>query len=146
MTEARNMARKYEANTGGTRFKRGNPGKPKGARHRVTVAMEGLLEGQHVALTEKAIAMALAGDTTALRLCLDRLAPPRRDAPVSVALPPVKTAQDAVAASTAVLGAVASGEVSPDEGARLMGLLTAHKQILEVGDLEVRIAALEKVK
>ena len=121
-----------------------NPaGKPKGARHRVTRAIEGLLEGEHEALTRKAIEKALEGDITALRLCLDRLAPPRKDAPISTTLPIVKTAQDAVEASAALLAAVSAGEVTPDEGGRVMALLTAHKQIIETADLEARITALE---
>ena len=65
-----------------TRFKPGNPGRPKGARHRTTVAIEVLLDGEAEALTRKAVEMALGGDTTAMRLCLERLAPPRRDRPV----------------------------------------------------------------
>ena len=80
---------------------------------------------------------------TALRLCLDRIAPPRKDAPVSVALPAVRTAADAVEASAALLDAVAGCELTPDEAARVMTLLTAHKAIVEAGDLEGRIAALE---
>ncbi|MGE0773685.1 MAG: DUF5681 domain-containing protein [Sphingomonadaceae bacterium] len=122
----------------------GNPdGKPKGARHRVTRAIEELLEGQHEALTQVAIDKALQGDMTALRLCLDRIAPPRKDAPISIDLPDVRSAEDAVAASKAVLGAVSAGDVTPDEGGRVMALLTAHKAIVETGDLEKRIAALE---
>jgi Family of unknown function (DUF5681) len=58
----------------------GNPaGKPKGARNRSTIAAELLLEGEARALTRKAIELGLAGDTTALRLCLERLVPPRKD-------------------------------------------------------------------
>src|ERR1043166_2707029 len=53
-----------------------------GSRHRTTRAVEALLEGQAEALTQKAVALALAGDGPALRLCLDRIAPPRKDAPV----------------------------------------------------------------
>lgn len=122
----------------------GNPaGKPVGTRHRVTRDIEALLEGQHEALTKKAIEKGLEGDITALRLCLDRLAPPRKDAPISVDLPPVKSAADAVEASAALLAAVASGDVTPDEAGRVMALLTAHKSILEAGDHEARIAALE---
>lgn len=139
-----NGSRKNAANTRGRPFQEGNPGKPRGARHKVTRAMEELLEGQHVALTEKAIEKALEGDMVALRLCLDRLAPARKDAPVSIALPSVKTAQEAVAASAAVLDAVAAGEVTPDEAGRVMALLTAHKSIIEAGDFEARLAALEK--
>lgn len=121
-------------------------GRPKGARHRTTLAIEALLEGQHAALTQKAIDKALEGDTVALRLCLDRLAPPRKDAPITLELPPVRSAQDAVDASAAVLAALAAGEVTPDEAGRVMALLTAHKGIVETGDLERRIAALEGEK
>ena len=127
----------------GRPFEPGNPGRPRGARHRVTLAIEALLEGQHEALTQRAIDKALEGDTVALRLCLDRIAPSRRDATVTIALPEVKSAEDTVTASAAVLAAVAAGEVTPDEAGRVMALLTAHKSIVEAGDLERRITALE---
>jgi tellurite resistance protein len=97
-------------------------------------------------LTRKAIDKALEGDGAALRLCLDRLAPPRKDAPVSFALPPITSAADTVAASSALLDAVAAGEVTPDEAGRVMALLTAHKTLVEAGDLEARITVLEAKK
>ena len=123
----------------------GNPdGRPHGARHKVSRAVGALLEGEHEALTRKAIEKALDGDMIALRLCLDRIAPARKDAPISIALPTVRTAQEAVEASAAVLEAVAAGDITPDEGGRIMALLTAHKQIVEAGELEGRVAALEE--
>jgi hypothetical protein len=121
-------------------------GKPKGSRHKVTLAVEALLEGEHEALTRKAVEKALAGDMTAMRLCLDRIAPPRKDAPISFELPVIRSAADTVAASSALLDAVAGGEVTPDEAGRVMALLTAHKTLVETGDLEQRIAALEAKK
>ncbi len=70
----------------------GNPkGRTKGARHRATLAALALLDGEAEALTRKAVDLALEGDTVALRLCLERIAPPRKDAPVSFALPEMKT-------------------------------------------------------
>ncbi|GGC34037.1 hypothetical protein GCM10011371_21770 [Novosphingobium marinum] len=130
-----------------TRFKPGKSGNPAGkrpgTRHKVTQAVEALLEGEHEALTRKAIEKAMEGDTVALRLCLDRIAPPRKDAPVSFDLPAIRTAGDTVTASSALLEAVAVGEVTPDEAGRLMALLTAHKALVETGDLEARITALE---
>ncbi len=137
-------ARKYAANTRGKPFREGNVGKPRGARHKVTRAVEELLAGEHEALTRKAIEKALDGDMMALRLCLDRIAPPRKDAPISIGLPPVKSAEDAVHASVVVLAAVAGGEITPDEAGRLVTLLVGHKSIIEAGDLERRIAALEE--
>lgn len=132
-------------NTGtDTRFKPGNPGKPKGARSRATLAAEALLDGEAEKLTRTAIDKALEGDVTALRLCLERLVPPRKDAPVHFDLPPITDATDLVRASAAVLAAVAAGDVTPDEAGRLMTLLTAHRAIVEMGNLERRVAELER--
>ena len=139
MTEPRNE-REY---TRGRPFGPGNPGKPKGARSRATMAAEALLEGEAEKLTRTAIDKALEGDSVALRLCLERLVPPRKDSPIKIELPPITTAGDVVSASAAVLSAVGAGAISPDEAGRVMALLTAHKNIVETGDLERRIAALE---
>jgi hypothetical protein len=122
----------------------GNPaGKPKGARHKITRAVEALLEGEHEQLTRKVLEQALGGDGVALRYCLDRIAPARTGAPVSFELPPITTAADTVTASSSLLAAVAGGEVTPDEAGRVMALLTAHRSLVETGDLEKRIEALE---
>lgn len=129
--------------TRGKPFQSGNSGRPIGARHRTTLAIEALLEGEHEALTRKAIEKALEGDTTALRLCLERLAPARKDAPISLALPAIVTTADTVGASAAVLASVAAGEITPDEAGRMMTLLTAHRAIVETNELAERIVALE---
>ena len=138
-----NPPRKYAANTRGRAFEPGNPGKPKGTRHRVTRAAEELLDGEAEALTRKAVAMALSGDTTALRLCLERIAPPRKDRPVSFALPELRTAANAVTASAALLEAVASGELTPLEAAELSKLVANFVEALKASDLEERLLALE---
>ena len=131
----------------GTKFvpgQSGNPaGKPKGARNKTTMAIEALLEGEADALARKVIEMAKDGDGPALRMCLDRLAPPRKDAPVCFDLPPIKSVADAVEASSALLSAVAAGDGTPDEAARIMSLLTSHKVLVETGEFERRLEALE---
>jgi hypothetical protein len=121
-------------------------GRPKGSRNKTTLAVEALLEGDAEAITQKAIELAKEGDGPAIRLCMDRLAPPRKDSPVMFELPVIATAADTVAASAALLAAVAEGDISPDEASRVMGLLTAHKALVETCDLETRIAALETSK
>jgi hypothetical protein len=137
--------RKSGRDTAG-RFGPGNPGKPRGARHKATQAALALLDGEAGALTRKAVEMALAGDTTALRLCLERIAPPRRDAPVQFTLPRMETARDAAMAAGAVLKAVAAGELTPNEGAHLMALVETYRRTLETTELEARVAALEHGK
>ena len=125
------------------RFNSGNPGRPLGARHKATMAALALLDGEAEALTRQAVTMALAGDTTALRLCLERIAPPRRDVPVAFDLPPMTTARDAAKAAGAVLGAVAAGDLTPTEGAHVMALVETYRRTLETTELEARLAALE---
>jgi hypothetical protein len=140
MTESnRNNGR----NTDGT-FGKGNPGKRHGIRHKTTLAIQALLDGEGEALTRKAIDMALAGDTTALRLCLERLAPPRKDAPVRFELPPMEGAQNAAAAMGAILAGVASGDLTPGEGSAIACLVEAYRKALETTELETRIKALEE--
>ncbi|MDP3960677.1 MAG: hypothetical protein Q8Q26_11580 [Pseudorhodobacter sp.] len=136
------MTRNSGRNTDGT-FGPGNPGKPQGARHRATMTALALLDGEAEALTRKAMDLALGGDGTALRLCLERIAPPRRDAPVTFALPPMLSAADAAKAAAAVLGAVAEGDLTPTEGALIMALVETYRRTLETTELEARVAALE---
>lgn len=136
------MSGKSGRNADGT-FGPGNPGKPKGTRHKATRAALALLDGEAEALTRQAVTMALGGDATALRLCLERIAPPRKDAPVTFALPPMKSAADAARAAGAVLDAVAGGEVTPSEGAHIMALVETFRRTLETSELERRVAALE---
>lgn len=53
----------------------GNPaGRPKGSKDKRTELRE-LLEPHAPALIEKAVSMALEGDTTAMKMCLDRILP-----------------------------------------------------------------------
>ena len=85
----------------------GNPaGKPHGARHRATLAAEMLLDGEAQALTRKAIERALEGDSTALRLCLERIVPVRKERPLRLALPSLTNAGDAARAIAAITAAV----------------------------------------
>ena len=134
--------RKNGRKTDGT-FASGNAGRPKGSRHKTTLAIQALLDGEGEALTRKAIDMALAGDTTALRLCLERIAPPRKDAPVRFDLPPMEGAQNAAAAMGAILAGVASGDLTPSEATGIAGLIEAYRKALETTELETRIKTLE---
>jgi hypothetical protein len=119
--------RKYASNTRtgplGRPFRLGNAGKPKGARHRTTQAVESLRDGEAEKLTRKAVEMALASDVTALRLCFERICPPRRDRPVAVELPKIERAADMVTATAALVDAAACGVITPAEAAELGKLI-----------------------
>ena len=109
--------------------KSGNPaGKPAGARNKTTLAVEALLEGEAEGLTRKAIELAKAGDMQALRLCLDRIAPARKDRYVPIDLPRLDSAADAVKASAVIVAALSAGELSPSEASELskLGVTTSR--------------------
>jgi hypothetical protein len=137
------ILRKNTAKTRGRPFQPGNSGRPKGARNRTTVAVEALLDGEAEALTRKAVAVALSGDVTALRLCLDRVMPARKDRPVMFALPKLETPADAVKASAALVEAVASGDLTPSEAAELSKLVDGFTRAVEATDLLDRLERLE---
>lgn len=124
-------------------FAQGNPGRPKGTRLKVTRAVEELLDGDAEKLSRKAVEMALDGDVTALRLCLERIAPVRKDTPVQFDLPAMETAQEASTAASAVLTAVSEGDITPLEGATLMGLVESYRRTLETSEIVERLEALE---
>jgi len=129
-------------NTAG-QFSAGNSGRPRGSRNRVTLAIDSLLEGQSDALTQTAISKALEGDSIALRLCMDRIAPPMKDKPVVFPLPRMHGAMDASEAAGSVLSAVSDGTLTPIEGTRVMGLIDSYRRTLELTDIEYRLKALE---
>lgn len=131
-------------NSDGT-FAPGNPGKPKGSRHKATQVAMALLDGEAEAITRKAVQKALEGDPSALRLCLERMVPPRRDAPVTFALPAMSSARDTVNAASAVLSEVAEGELTPSEGASVMALIETYRRTFETTELEARVSALEDI-
>jgi hypothetical protein len=122
----------------------GNPkGRPRGARSRTTVAVEALLEGQAERLTQKAVELALAGNVVALRLCLERIAPPMRERPVHLDAP-ASSLQDLPQAMAELLGAVASGELTPGEAERVARVAGVYVQALEAQEFEARLSALEE--
>jgi len=124
----------------------GNPaGKPKGARNAATVAMEALLDNESDALTRKAIELAKGGDLQALRLCLERILPPRKDRPVNFALPTITSAKDALSALSALLTAVSTGELTPSEAAEVGKLVDGYVKATEINELAERLERLEKM-
>ena len=122
----------------------GNPtGRPRGSRNATTLAVEALLDGQANALTQKAIDLALGGDMAALRLCLDRILPPRKDRPVSFTLPSINSAQDAATVVSSVLAAVAAGEITPTDAAEVGKLIDSYLKAYETAELAERLERLE---
>ena len=129
-------------NTAG-QFTAENSGRPKGSRNEATIAIESLLQGQAEALTQTAITKALEGDSVALRLCMERIAPAPKDQLISFSLPKMNNALDASEAAGSVLTAVSEGKLTPIEATRVMGLIDSYRRTLELTEIEQRLQALE---
>ena len=129
-----------------TKFQKGqsgNPqGKPKGAKDKRT-ELRALLQPHAAELIQKAVTMALDGDPTALRMCLDRLVPPIKATaePVTVNLP---TAGTLAEQGAAIYQALAQGAIGTGEATAMMQVLQGQARIVEVSDLEDRIRVLEE--
>lgn len=131
------------------RFQPGNKlskGRPLGKRNKATEALQALLDGEGEQITRKAVELAINGDTTALRLCLERLIPPMRERRVSMSIPKLETAGDIAKALGTLLDSVASGEITPGEGQTIATLLEVQRKAIETAELEQRIARLERIK
>jgi hypothetical protein len=102
--------------------------------------MEGDLEG----VVKAVIRAAKNGDMTAARLVLERLAPARKGRPVTFDLPADVDAAGLAETFGSVLRAVSEGELTPEEGAAVGGLLEARRRTIETVEVEARIAALEE--
>jgi hypothetical protein len=88
MPTAENTAQKQQIGRPFEPGQSGNPaGRPKGSRNKATLAVEVLLDGEAESITRKAIELAKKGDLAAIRLCLDRIASPRKDRPVPSCCP-----------------------------------------------------------
>jgi hypothetical protein len=104
-------------------------------------------------LTRRAVELALAGDPTAMRLCLERILPPCRERTVKFALPPIESAprdkarglkaHDIAAAMKAVNSALASGAIMPGEAERIAVVVDTFVRAIDASDFGRRLQELE---
>lgn len=123
----------------------GNPrGTPRGSRHWASRMAEALIDGEGDAIVRVTIQKALAGDDTALRICMDRLLPPRKDRPVRFDLPRIVDAVGLLQAHADMLRATADGEITLAEAREISALIEGQRRLYEMIDLADRIAAIER--
>jgi hypothetical protein len=131
----------------GRPFEKGRSGHPAGrragSRNKKTLAAAALLEGESEALTRRAVELALAGDPTAMRLCIDRILPPCRERTIKFELPPIKSAADIAPAMDAVTSALAGGAITPGEAATIAAVVDTFVRAIETSDFERRLKLVE---
>ena len=122
----------------------GNPaGMPKGTRHRATMLAEKFMEDEAEDIVRAVVNAAKAGDPTAMRLCIDRLAPLRKGRPITFDLPDIETASDITKAFCMIAKAMAAGGLTPDEAGTVATVIEAHRKAIETAEFEERLRRLE---
>jgi hypothetical protein len=131
-------------------FKPGQSGNPKGRRagtpNRVSVLAQRLMDSDAEAVILALIGAAKNGDVSAIKLVLERVAPLPRNRPVHFAMPAIDTPADLGRGMTAVLQAVAAGDMTPNEAVSIASLIETRRRTIETIELDLRVAALEQSK
>ncbi len=118
----------------------GNPnGRPAGSRNKGMMVIEKLLEEGAADIAKMAIRRAAGGDNAMIKLCFDRLCPPRKDRPIPFEMPEIGTAADAAKVAAAILAAVAAGELTPGEATQLSQLFANYVKAIEIADRDAGV-------
>jgi len=125
------------------RFAKGKSGNPNG-RPPKGRAIPDLLESRREDLVNKAVEMAMEGDTQALRICLDRLTPPLKSAEETIMLPEFDPEAPLEEQARQIVASAARGEIPPTTASTLTAALQGRARVAEVDELASRIEALEK--
>lgn len=129
------------------RFKPGTSGNPagrkRGSLNKCTLAAMALLRGEAVGITRVVVNAALAGDLTAIKICMERLIPTAKDAPFDCVLPKMKTIADLPKITESLLNAVSNCEIPPSEAEKIVKIVSGHIQALQLSEFEIRLSELE---
>jgi hypothetical protein len=110
------------------------PGRPKGSRHRTTLAAQVLLDGEAQALTRLCVDRAFAGDPVALKLCMERILPPRKELPIEFTMPSLQSGADTTAVMVAIIQAVSEGKILLSQALDFAKLLHLYSQTARGGN------------
>ncbi|GAB3371902.1 hypothetical protein GCM10027431_21500 [Lysobacter rhizosphaerae] len=123
----------------------GNPkGRPRGVVDRRNEWREAL--ASHLpALIDQLVAKAKAGDKFAIKLILERVAPPLRPHSQPILIAGMENVSLTTKAE-AVLKAIGAGQVPVDAGRGLLDAISVVAKITEIDDLLKRVQALEQKK
>lgn len=126
-------------------FAKGSSGNPRGRPPMLSPELRERLDRATPEIIDKVVEKALYGDLAAAKIILDRTAPISKQSSASVTIPELAQSGTTLADKAgAILSSIASGECPADVGAVLMQSVTALGRIIEVDELERRIAALEE--
>jgi len=103
-----------------------------------------MLEPYAEELIQRVVGMAKEGDMAALKLCLDRLCAPLRPTDRHINIADMVDTAGLSGKGELILASVANGTITPSEASNLMSTISSQARIIEVDELERRVAELEQ--
>jgi len=121
----------------------GNPnGRPKGKLSQSTELAKNLLAENSESLIQKLIELALDGDMTALKICIDRICPPLKAQSQAVDIDYNKN-QSLTQTAKQILEQVTQGNIPPDVGTQLINSIITITRTKDIEEIQQRIEAIE---
>jgi Family of unknown function (DUF5681) len=125
----------------------GNPkGRPKGKKNKSTLLAQSLLENDVEAICARLLIEAKEGNIQAIKIVMDRILPVRKELPIALDLPEIKSSTDLLNAISAITAAVGSGIISPSEGEAFSRIIDINLKAVALQDFEKRLILLEETK
>lgn len=126
------------------KFKKGQSGNPYGKKpgtHNKRTVLAKLLEPHAENLINKAVELALEGDVNALKLCVDRLLPRITSQPVEFDMSEfdIENIDNLSVIGKKIISAIYIGNISPEEGQRLMNILDNQRKLIEHVDMSRKL-------
>ena len=118
-----------------------SPGRPRGPS--ASEQVRELIEPHKAEIIAKAVQLAKMGDPTSIKVCLERLAPVPRPEDEKVVVPGLKDALTLKDKATAILAAVADGQISATAGDKLLRMLDTYGKAVVLDEHERRLRAIE---
>ena len=125
----------------GRPFPPGNGGRRPGSKNRSSLILAALSDADKEELLRKGLEIARAGDVSMMKFFLSRILP--RERAITIDLPKMEFADDAVEALGAITSAVCEGKITPGEGVHLAALVNSYARAIDIADLVKRMDALE---
>ena len=121
-------------------------GRPKGSRNKLSMAMlEDSIE-KVKELMEDLFKLAKQGDTTAMRIFLDKMVPNAKEKPIQVEIPIIATMDDVVIAHNKLLECIQGGKVTPSEADSVLNQIEWRRKMFETQAIQALRLELDEAK
>jgi hypothetical protein len=127
-----------------TSWRKGQSGNPSGRPPQGREDLRARLAQRSDEVINKTVELALEGDTTALRLVLERLVPPMKASQAAAPIQGVTPNGTLRERAEAILQQVTDGRLSVNEGAEMIRALGSIVRVAEYEDLARRVQELEE--